>query len=387
MSPDQGALQAAPEREVPRRHAVQRRGGEVHVRPRAQGHPARALGEPGRLARPAPRWWTTSPSTSSPRSRTARSSARWPCTARVDRVADRRAEDGRGLQPGAGRHRAVQVRGVEDQHPRHHRAQPRLLGRQGAARPRDLQGGARGRRADDRAPDRRRRHGADSRRRPSCPRCARTRSTPSTRRPASASSSPAATPSCRRSTTCACARRCCTRSTARRSSTTSWRARRARRVGVLAPGVFGYKDMQLDQLYPVRPRQGQGAAGPGGLDARARRHPPEGRAEADAVVAGRARPLSEGRRDHRGDPGHVQGGRGRGQGAVAGVGRRCSPQFRAKPAQPPHVHARLGDVQRGRRLLAVRRSSTASRSRPPAGTPRATRTRRWTRWSSRRAGA
>ena len=39
--------------------------------------------------------------------------------------------------------------------------------------------------------------------------------------------------------------------------------------GVLSPGVFGYKDMQLDQLYPVRSRQGQGAARPGGLDARA----------------------------------------------------------------------------------------------------------------------
>ena len=37
---DQGALQAAAEREVPRRHAVQRRGGEVHVRPRAaSGNP------------------------------------------------------------------------------------------------------------------------------------------------------------------------------------------------------------------------------------------------------------------------------------------------------------------------------------------------------------
>ena len=77
----QGALQAAPGREVPRRHAVQRRRGEVHLRPRAQGHAAGALGQPGRLAQPAPRWWTTSPSTSSPRSPTARSSARWPCTA------------------------------------------------------------------------------------------------------------------------------------------------------------------------------------------------------------------------------------------------------------------------------------------------------------------
>ena len=59
--------------------------------------------------------------------------------------------------------------------------------------------------------------------------------------------------------------------------------------GVLAPGVFGYKDMQLDQLYPVRPRQGQGAAGPGRLDAGAGRHHAEGRAAAVALVAGRAR--------------------------------------------------------------------------------------------------
>ena len=68
--------------------------------------------------------------------------------------------------------------------------------------------------------------------------------------PASAWSSRASTRACRRWTTCACARRCSTPSTARRSSTTSWRARRGRRCGVLAPGVFGYKDMQLDQLYP-----------------------------------------------------------------------------------------------------------------------------------------
>ena len=44
------------------------------------------------------------------------------------RLADRGAEAGRGLQPGAGGHRAVQVRGVEDQHPRDHRAQSRTTG-------------------------------------------------------------------------------------------------------------------------------------------------------------------------------------------------------------------------------------------------------------------
>ena len=47
------------------------------------------------------------------------------------RLADRRAEAGRGLQPRARRHRTVQVRGVEDQHARDHRAEPGLLGRQG----------------------------------------------------------------------------------------------------------------------------------------------------------------------------------------------------------------------------------------------------------------
>src|SRR3989442_874198 len=67
--------------------------------------------------------------------------------------------DGPGLQPRAGGHRAVQVRGVEDQRPRDHRAESRLLGRQAAGRPRGLQGGAGGRRPDDRAPDRRRGHG------------------------------------------------------------------------------------------------------------------------------------------------------------------------------------------------------------------------------------
>ena len=45
-----------------------------------------------------------------------------------DRVAGGRAEAGAGLQPRPGGHRAVQVRRVEDQHPRHHRAEQRLLG-------------------------------------------------------------------------------------------------------------------------------------------------------------------------------------------------------------------------------------------------------------------
>ena len=66
---------------------------------------------------------------------------------------DRGPEAGRGRAAGAGRHRPVQVRGVEDEHPDRHRAEPRLLGREGSPRPRGLQGGAGGRRADDRGPD------------------------------------------------------------------------------------------------------------------------------------------------------------------------------------------------------------------------------------------
>ena len=47
-----------------------------------------------------------------------------------------------------------------------------------------------------------------------------------------------------------CARRCCTRWTRRPSSTTSWKGSAVPAKGVLAPGVFGFKDMQLDRLYP-----------------------------------------------------------------------------------------------------------------------------------------
>ena len=47
---------------------------------------------------------------------------------RGHRVAHRGAEDGRRVQPRAGRHRPLQVRGVEDQHPRDHRAATRTTG-------------------------------------------------------------------------------------------------------------------------------------------------------------------------------------------------------------------------------------------------------------------
>ncbi len=95
---------------------------------------------------------------------------------------------GDGFLRAPGRDGAVQVRRVEDEHARDHRAEPRLLGREGAARPRDLQGGAGGRGADDRAPDRRRRHGhvPVAGAAPNLPR--RTRSTRCTRRRACVSS-------------------------------------------------------------------------------------------------------------------------------------------------------------------------------------------------------
>ena len=121
----------------------------------------------------------------------------------------------------------------------------------------------------------------------------------------------------------------------------------------------------------VRSRQGQGAAGPGRLDAGPRRHHAEGRPAAVAVVAGRARPLSQGRRDHRGHPGHVQGGRRRGQGAGARVGRGV-PAGARQPAQPSHVHARLGDLQRRRRLLALRALPQQAGPARRAGTRRVT---------------
>ncbi len=116
---------------------------------------------------------------------------------------------------------------MEDQHPRDHRAQQRLLGRQGPGRPGRLQGRARGGRPDDRAADRRRRHGAVPVAGPAPgpaqgPEVHRARDDR-----ASASSSPASTPACRRWTTCVCGRRCSTPSIARPSWTTSWRARPA----------------------------------------------------------------------------------------------------------------------------------------------------------------
>ena len=83
-------------------------------RSRAPRPPA---GRASRARSPGPRSSTTSPSTSSPRSRTARSSAVHGDAVRVDRVAHRGPEAGRGRAAGARRHRPLQVRGVEDEHP------------------------------------------------------------------------------------------------------------------------------------------------------------------------------------------------------------------------------------------------------------------------------
>ncbi len=123
--------------------------------------------------------------------------------------------------------------------------------------------------------------------------------------------------------------------------------------GVLAPGVFGFKDMELDRLYPFDKAKARAPADPGGLDAGAGRHHAEGRPAADPVLARRARPLPEGRRDHRGRAGHAQGRGHRGQGAVPRVGGGVPAGARGH-AQPQPLHARLGDVERRRRLLALR---------------------------------
>ena len=316
----QGALQAAPRREVPRRHAVQRRGREVHVRPRAQGHAARALGQPGRLAR-------RRRGGGRPHRRHRHQGALRPDPPHPGhvlhghRVADGRAEDGRRLQPGPGRHRAVQVRGVEDQHPRDHRAEQRLLGRQGPRRPRDLQGRPRGRRADDRAADGRRRHGAVPLARPAPGPAQGSRSSRSTRRRASAWSSRACTPGMpplddvrvRQALLHAVDRKAILDNIMEGSAGPA--------LGVLAPGVFGYKDMQLDKLYPFDRAKAKALLAQAGWTPGPDGIMQKGGQRAVAVVAGRARPLSQGRRDHRGDPGDVQGGRRRGQGAGPGVGR------------------------------------------------------------------
>ena len=106
---------------------VQRGRGEVHLRPRARGHPARALGQPRRLAERGRGGRRPHGGRHHPRAvRTDPPHARH--VLHGHRVAHRGAEDGRGLQPRPRGHRAVQVRGVEDQHPRDPRAESRTTG-------------------------------------------------------------------------------------------------------------------------------------------------------------------------------------------------------------------------------------------------------------------
>ena len=125
---------------VPRRHPAQRRRRPVHLRPGVQGDATRPLGEFGR----AERRGRGRPHGGHRHQRAVRPDD--PLAGdglRRHRVAHRRA-DGRRLHAGADRHGTLQVRRVEDQHARDHGAPRRLLGRQGAARPRGLQGRARG---------------------------------------------------------------------------------------------------------------------------------------------------------------------------------------------------------------------------------------------------
>ena len=238
---------------------------------------------------------------------------------------------GDGLQPGARRHRAVQVRGVEDQHPRDHRAEPRLLGRQGAARPRDLQGGARGRRADDRAPDRRRRHGAVPVAGPAPDAPARTRSSPCTRRPGSASSSSGFNASMpplddvrvRQALLHAVDRKAILDNIVEGSA--------CPRTASSRPACSATRTCSSTSSIPFDRAKAKALLAQAGWTPGPGRHPPEGRAAASLSWLAAARPLSQGRRDHRGHPGHVQGGRGRGQGASSASGRPSSTQFRASP--------------------------------------------------------
>ena len=194
---------------------------------------------------------------------------------------------------------------------------------------------------------------SSSLRRRSSPRSGRTRSSRCTRWAASASCSSACTRASRRSTTCACAAPCSTPSIGRRSSRTSWKGSAAPARGVLAPGVFGYKDMELDRLYPFDKAKAKALLTQAGWTPGPGRHHAEGRPAAVALLARRARPLSEGRRDHRGGAGHAEGRGHRGQGAVPRVGGGL-PAGAGGHAQPQPVHARLGDVERGRGLLALR---------------------------------
>ena len=90
------------------------------------------------------------------------------------------------------------------------------------------------------------------------------------------------------------------------------------------PGCLRLQGHAARPAVSVRPRPGQGPPDPGRLHPRARRDHAEGRAAPVAVVARRARPVPEGRRDHRGRPGHAQGRRASRPRSSSWSGRRSS---------------------------------------------------------------
>ena len=159
------ALHAPPGRDLPRRHAVQRGRGEVHLGPRDQQRPARPL-EVARRRRRGPRSSTSTPSTSWPASRTARSCSTLPCPtpASSARPPSRpwAATTFSRAPVGTGPFKFVEWRA---ERPHHARGQRRLLARPPGPRPGDLPDRARRGRAHAVAADRRGRHGAAAQRR------------------------------------------------------------------------------------------------------------------------------------------------------------------------------------------------------------------------------
>src|SRR5438128_3444663 len=347
---DAGALQVAAGCPVPRRDAVRRGGGEVHARPGAQGHAARALGEPRRAARR--RRGGRRPHGGRRHERAVRPDLEVAGAGlRGHRLADGGREGRARLQPGARRHGALQIRRVEDQHARDPRALRRLLGRQGAARPCRLQSSARGGRADDRAPDGRRGHGplslADpARGAPPRPEVRRPRGDGPPRRLRRHARE--AAPARRRARAVGAPPRGRPQGDPRQHPGGRGPPR-ARRPGARRLRLQGH---EARPALSVRPRAREGAPRPGGVEPRPRRRHAEGRAAAHPHVARRARAVPEGRRDHGSRAGDAAGRRRRGEGGVArvGLGLHAVPR---RPAPLPPLHARLGDEQHRRGLLPL----------------------------------
>src|SRR5437870_5563103 len=347
---DAGALQAAAGCPVPRRDAVRRGGGEVHARPGAQGRAARALGEPRRAARR--RRGGRRPHGGRRHERAVRSDLGVAGAGlRGHRLADGGREGRARLQPGARRHGALQIRRVEDQHARDPRALRRLLGRQGAARPRRLQSSARGGRADDRAPDGRRGHGplplaGPARGAPPRPEVRRPRGDGPPRRLRRHARE--AAPARRRARAVGAPPRGRPQGDPRQHPGGRGPPR-ARRPGARRLRLQGH---EARPALSVRPRAREGAPRPGGVEPRLRRRHAEGRAAAHPHVARRARAVPEGRRDHGSRAGDAAGRRRRGEGGVArvGLGLHAVPR---RPAPLPPLHARLGDEQHRRGLLPL----------------------------------